>query len=78
MPGTAITNDLRNPPTATEFVEPWHHAAHAMCGIITGVSELADLLQGHPELLRYNFAGLEPAHQALGRILDFVKRNAVR
>jgi hypothetical protein len=73
-----ITNDPRNPLTETQFVEPWHHAARAMCEITTGVSDLADLLQGHPELLEYDFADLESAHQALGRILDFVKQRAVR
>src|SRR5215475_8443946 len=26
-----ITNDLRDPPSETQFVEPWHHAARAMC-----------------------------------------------
>jgi hypothetical protein len=72
-----ITNDLRNPPTETQFVEPWHHAARAVCEVITGISELADILQGHPEL-RYDLTDLEAAHRALGRIVAAVKQRAAR
>jgi hypothetical protein len=70
-----LTNDLRT--TETQFVEPWHHAARAVCEIITGISELADILQGHPEL-RYDLADLEAAHRVLGRIVAFVKQRAAR
>jgi hypothetical protein len=72
-----ITNDLRNPRTETQFVEPWHHAARVVCDIITGVSELADILQGHPEL-RYDLTDLEAAYRALGRIVAVVKQRAER
>jgi hypothetical protein len=72
-----ITNDFRNPPTETQFVEPWHLAARAVCDVITGISELADILQGHPEL-RYDLADLEAAHRALGRIVAVVKQRAER
>jgi hypothetical protein len=61
----------------TQLVEPWHHAARAVCDVITGVSELADVLQGHPEL-RYDLADLEAAHRALGRIVAVVKQRAAR
>ncbi|HEY2534004.1 MAG TPA: hypothetical protein VGJ20_39790 [Xanthobacteraceae bacterium] len=72
-----ITNDLRNPPTKTQFTEPWHHAARAVRDVITGVSELADVLQAYPEL-RYDLADLEAAHRALGRIVAVVKQRAAR
>jgi hypothetical protein len=72
-----ITNDLRNLRTETQFVEPWHHAARAVCEVLTGISELADILQGHPEL-RYDLTDLEAAHRALGRIVAFVKHRAKR
>jgi hypothetical protein len=72
-----ITNDLRNPPAETQFAEPRHHAARAACEVITGISELADILQGHPEL-RYDLIDLEGAHRALGRIVAFVKHRAER
>jgi hypothetical protein len=71
-----LTNDLRNP-TETQFTEPWHHAARAVCEVITGISELADILQGHPEL-RYDLTDLEAAHRVLGRIVAFVKQRAAR
>ncbi len=71
-----LANDLRNP-TETQFVEPWHHVARAVCEVITGISELADVLQGHPEL-RYDLTDLEAAHRALGRIVAFVKQRAAR
>jgi hypothetical protein len=76
MPGTPITNDLPSSPIDLPLVLPWNLAARAVCDVTTGVSDLADVLQGHPELLRYDFADLEAAYQALGRILDFVKRRA--
>jgi hypothetical protein len=76
MPGTPITNDLRHRPTDTPLVVPWHRAAHAVCEVITGVDDLTDNLQGHPELLGYDFADLEAAYRALGRILDLVQRRA--
>jgi hypothetical protein len=72
-----ITNDLHNPPTETRFFEPWHQAARAVCDVITGVSELADVLQAHPEL-RYDLTDLEAAHRALGRIVTVVKKRAAR
>lgn len=72
-----ITNDLPNPPNETQFVEPWHHAARAVCDVITGISELADILQGHPEL-RYDLADLEVAQRALGHIVAVVKQRAAR
>jgi hypothetical protein len=72
-----LTNDLRNPPTETHFVEPWHHAARAVCDVLTGVSELTDVLQAHPEL-RYDLTDLEAAHRALGRIVAVVKQRAAR
>jgi hypothetical protein len=71
-----LTNDLRNP-TETQFVEPWHHAARAVCEVITGISELADIFQGHPEL-RYDISDLEAAHRALGRIVAVMKQRAER
>jgi hypothetical protein len=74
MPGTPITNDLRYLPTDLSLVLPWHRAARAVCEITAGVSDLADILQGHPELRGYDFADLEAAHRSLGRILDFVTR----
>jgi hypothetical protein len=77
MPGTPVTNGLRRPPIDTPLVAPWHLAARAVCDVAAGVSDLADVLQGHPELLGYDFADLEAAHRALGRILDFVKRRVV-
>jgi hypothetical protein len=76
MPGTPITNDLRYRSTDTPLVAPWHRAARAVCEVTAGVSDLADILQGHPELLRYDFADLQAAYRSLGRILDFV--NAAR
>jgi hypothetical protein len=72
-----ITNDLRSSPTETQFVEPWHHAARAVCDVVTGVSELTDIFQGHPEL-RYDLIDLEAAHRALGRIVAAVKQRAAR
>jgi hypothetical protein len=72
-----ITNDLRDPPNETQFVEPWHHAARAMCDVITGISELADIFQAHPEL-RYELTDLEAAHRALGRIVAVLKQRAAR
>jgi hypothetical protein len=71
-----LTNDLRNR-TETQFVEPWHHAARAVCEVIAGISELADILQGHPEL-RYDLTDLEAAHRVLGRIVAFAKDRAAR
>jgi hypothetical protein len=45
--------------------------------VTTGVIDLADILQGYPELLGYNFADLQAAaHRALGHILDFVNAAA--
>jgi hypothetical protein len=61
----------------TQYVEPWHHAARAVCDIITGVSELADILQGHPEF-RYDLTDLEATYRALGRIVAVVKQRAAR
>jgi hypothetical protein len=52
-------------------------AARVVCEVITGISELADILQGHPEL-RYDLTDLEAAHRALGRIAAFVKHRAER
>jgi hypothetical protein len=71
-----LTNDLRGP-TEMQFVEPWHRAACAVCEVITGISELADILQGHPEL-RYDLTDLEAAHRVLGHIVAFVKQRAAR
>jgi hypothetical protein len=48
-----------------------------VCEVITGISELAGILQGHPEL-RYDLTDLEAAHRALGRIAAFVKHRAER
>jgi hypothetical protein len=72
-----ITKRSPHPPTQKQFVEPWHHAARAVCDVITGISELADILQGHPEL-RYDLADLEAAHRALARIMAVVKQRAER
>jgi hypothetical protein len=48
-----------------------------VCEVITGISELADILQGHPEL-RYDLTDLEAAHRALGRIIAIAKQRAAR
>jgi hypothetical protein len=48
-----------------------------MCDVITGISELADIFQAHPEL-RYELTDLEAAHRALGRIVAVLKQRAAR
>ena len=77
MPGTP-SNKPRKPSDDTSLVEPWHRAASAVCDVVEGTRELADLFQGHPELLCYNYADLEAAQRILGRILDIVKQRSAR
>jgi hypothetical protein len=72
-----ITKRSPHPPTEKQFVEPWHHAARAVCEVITGISELAEILQGHPEF-GYDVRDLEGAHRALGRIVAVMKQRAER
>jgi hypothetical protein len=47
------------PPTNTQ----WHRAALAVCDVTAGVTDLADLIQAHPELLRDGYRDLEAAHR---------------
>jgi hypothetical protein len=75
MPGTPKTNNPPKPPDGSSLGEPWHRAASAVCDVVDGTRELADLFQGHPELLCYNYADLEAAQRT---ILDIVKRRAAR
>ena len=58
------------PPTNTQ----WHRAALAVCEVTAAVTELTDLLQAHPELLRDAYRDLEAAHRRLGLVLSALRQ----